>query len=158
MWWMWISVHVCVCVCVCVCQQYCMQCGGVADRGVCPAIGIVDNWPLVQSVCFQLHTEKRHDSTLSLLRMPKPLWAWVNVCVCVCVCGHVYVVYEDTNLYNDMGMTEVLQGEGDLWGHFQCPHNLKTLIDHTEWVFWGENRNAPSPVRAKFRCRVGVGQ
>ncbi len=33
-----------------------------------------------------------------------------NVCVClsvrVCVCGHVYVVYEDTNLYNDiMGMT-----------------------------------------------------
>ncbi len=26
----------------------------------------------------------------------------VPVCVCVCVCGHVYVVYEDTNLYNDM--------------------------------------------------------
>ncbi len=26
-----------------------------------------------------------------------------NICVCVCV--HVYVVYEDTNLYNDMGMT-----------------------------------------------------
>ncbi len=25
--------------------------------------------------------------------------------VCVCVCGHVYVVYEDTHLYNDMGMT-----------------------------------------------------
>ncbi len=22
-----------------------------------------------------------------------------------CVCGHVYVVYEDTNLYNDMGIT-----------------------------------------------------
>ncbi len=29
----------------------------------------------------------------------------VSLCVCVCVCGHVYVVYEDTNLYNDMGMT-----------------------------------------------------
>ncbi len=29
----------------------------------------------------------------------------VCVCVCVCVCGHVYVVYEDTNLYNNMGMT-----------------------------------------------------
>ncbi len=29
----------------------------------------------------------------------------VRVCVCVCVCGHVYVVYEDTNVYNDMGMT-----------------------------------------------------
>ncbi len=29
----------------------------------------------------------------------------VYVCVCVCVCGHVYVVYEDTRLYNDMGMT-----------------------------------------------------
>ncbi len=25
--------------------------------------------------------------------------------VCVCVCGHVYVVYKDTNVYNDMGMT-----------------------------------------------------
>ncbi len=25
--------------------------------------------------------------------------------VCVCVCVHVYLVYEDTNLYNDMGMT-----------------------------------------------------
>ncbi len=24
---------------------------------------------------------------------------------CVCVWGHVYVVYEDTNLYNDMGIT-----------------------------------------------------
>ncbi len=27
------------------------------------------------------------------------------VCVCVCVFVRVYVVYEDTNLYNDMGMT-----------------------------------------------------
>ncbi len=34
--------------------------------------------------------------------------AVLYVIVCVCVCGgggHVYVVYEDTNLYNDMGMT-----------------------------------------------------
>ncbi len=38
----------------------------------------------------------------------------LRVCVCVCVWGHVYVVYEDTNLYNDMGMTQVLQGEDDL--------------------------------------------
>ncbi len=30
------------------------------------------------------------------------------MCVCsVCVCGHVYVVYEDTNLYNAMGMTGI---------------------------------------------------
>ncbi len=36
----------------------------------------------------------------------------LSVCVCVCVCG--FVVYEDTNLYNDMGMTEVLQFEGVL--------------------------------------------
>ncbi len=27
------------------------------------------------------------------------------VCVCVCGGGHVYVVYEDTNLDNDMGIT-----------------------------------------------------
>ncbi len=37
----------------------------------------------------------------------------VCVCVCVCVCvwgggGHVYVVYEDTNLYNDMGIVRAL--------------------------------------------------
>ncbi len=44
----------------------------------------------------------------------------VSVCVCVCECVcvsecvRVYVVYEDTNLYNDMGMTEVLQFEGVL--------------------------------------------
>ncbi len=31
----------------------------------------------------------------------------------VCVCVQVYVVYEDTNVYNDMGITQVLQGEGD---------------------------------------------
>ncbi len=37
-----------------------------------------------------------------------------GVCVCVCVCVRVYVVYEDTNLYNNMGMTEVLQFEGVL--------------------------------------------
>ncbi len=48
------------------------------------------------------------------------LSVFVRVCVCVCVCervyvypgrlcvcGHVYVVYEDTNLYNDMGMTGI---------------------------------------------------
>ncbi len=35
------------------------------------------------------------------------VYIYVLQCVCarVCVCGHVYVVYEDTNLYNDMGMT-----------------------------------------------------
>ncbi len=29
----------------------------------------------------------------------------MRACVRACVCVHVYVVYEDTNLYNDMGMT-----------------------------------------------------
>ncbi len=37
------------------------------------------------------------------------IYIYTCVCVCVCVCvgggGDVYVVYEDTNLYNDMGMT-----------------------------------------------------
>ncbi len=28
------------------------------------------------------------------------------MCVCVCVCV-VYVVYEDTNLYNDMGIAGI---------------------------------------------------
>ncbi len=38
-------------------------------------------------------------------RMCVSLCVCVSECVCVCVWGHVYVVYEDTNLYNDMGMT-----------------------------------------------------
>ncbi len=25
--------------------------------------------------------------------------------ICICIYVHVYVVYEDTNLYNDIGMT-----------------------------------------------------
>ncbi len=58
------------------------------------------------------------------------------VCVCVCVCVRVYVVYEDTNLYNDMGMTEVLQFEGVLWGHCLCPRNSKGLKKHTKWCFF----------------------
>ncbi len=36
---------------------------------------------------------------------------------------------------------------------------IKMLINHTDVSFLGGKvRNAPSPVRAKFRCRVGVGQ
>ncbi len=55
---------------------------------------------------------KESVNTATLVHAPPCV---VCVCVCVvCVCGHVYVVYEDTNLYNDMGMTQVLQGEGDL--------------------------------------------
>ncbi len=44
------------------------------------------------------------------------MYTCVYACVhaCVRVCGHVYVVYEGTNLYNDMGMTLVLKGDGDL--------------------------------------------
>ncbi len=40
----------------------------------------------------------------------------VCVCVClsVCVCVRVYVVYKDTNMFNNMGMTQVLQYEGVL--------------------------------------------
>ncbi len=37
-----------------------------------------------------------------------------GVCVCACLCGFICILYIDTNLYNDMGMTSVLQGEGDL--------------------------------------------
>ncbi len=64
--------------------------------------------------------------------------ACVTVRVCVCVGGHVYVVYEDTNLYNDMGMTQVLQGEGDFSGHWPMSPLFKTLINHTVFVFWGK--------------------
>ncbi len=82
----------------------------------------------------------------------------VCVCVWVCVCVRVFVTNQDIDLYNDTGMTQVLQGEGDFSGHWPMSPLFKTLINHTEWGFLGESWNAQSPVRAKFRCRVGVGQ
>ncbi len=46
----------------------------------------------------------KNDSNMTLSQTP--IYIYMCVCVCVCVCGgHVYGVYEDTNLYNDMGMT-----------------------------------------------------
>ncbi len=57
------------------------------------------------------------------------------VCVCVCVCVLVFVVYGDTNLFNNMGMTEVLQYEGGLWGHCLCPRNSKGLKNILNGVF-----------------------
>ncbi len=44
------------------------------------------------------------------------VYIYMYVCVCMYVCMNVlvFVVYGDTNLYNDMGMTEVLQYEGVL--------------------------------------------
>ncbi len=50
--------------------------------------------------------------------------ACVRVCVRACislhvrVCALVFGTHEDTNLYNNMGMTQVLEGEGYLLGHF----------------------------------------
>jgi len=52
--------------------------------------------------------EKSERSTLYVIvffNMYCIIYVCVCVCVCVCVWGHVYVVYEDTHLYNDMGMT-----------------------------------------------------
>ncbi len=43
--------------------------------------------------------------------------ALLCVCVCVCVCVRVFVTNQDIDLYNDTGMTQVLQGEGDFSGH-----------------------------------------
>ncbi len=44
---------------------------------------------------------------LQILKRVCKLLIQLCVCVCVCVWGHVYVVYEDTNLYNVMGMTGI---------------------------------------------------
>ncbi len=40
-----------------------------------------------------------------------------SVCERVCVCVRVFVTNQDIDLYNDTGMTQVLQGEGDFSGH-----------------------------------------
>ncbi len=38
------------------------------------------------------------------------------------------MIYEDTHLYNDKGMTQVLQGEGDLFLGFGCNKTLFTPL------------------------------
>ncbi len=60
------------------------------------------------------------------------------VCVCVCVraCVHVYVVYEDI---------------------FSVPI-IQNAYKSNRVSFLGGKLGGKSPVRAKFRCRVGVGQ
>ncbi len=40
-----------------------------------------------------------------------------DIGVCVCECVRVFVTNQDIDLYNDTGMTQVLQGEGDFSGH-----------------------------------------
>ncbi len=68
----------------------------------------------------------------------------VRVCVRVCVCTGLGA-YGDTNVYNDMGMTEILQCKGSLWGHCPCPCKSKGLqnILNVCFVFW-KFKNAQS--------------
>ncbi len=58
---------------------------------------------VVECVCFEIFW------------LTSGLCVFVFVCIlmCVCVCCvHVYVVYEDTNVYNDMGMTGITRIRG----------------------------------------------
>ncbi len=79
---------------------------------------------VVECLMYLFYHSKRLYLVYSVTGIAMPLsilgisWSFISsiysMCVCVCVCVRVYVVYEDTNLYNDMGMTEVLQFEGVL--------------------------------------------
>ncbi len=77
-----------MCVCVCVCVRVCVR----------------------VRVYTPPHT---HQSSVSHGLSEIIIFCWFdaqeNFCLCVCV--HVYVVYYNTNLYNDMGMTLVLQSD-----------------------------------------------
>ncbi len=64
--------------------------------------------------------------------------AWVCVCVCVCVCVRVFVTNQDIDLYNDTGMTQVLQGEGDFSGHWPMSPLFKTYKSYRVRFFWGK--------------------
>ncbi len=110
------------CVCVCV-----VCCGVCADAGVIIQICVLINH--INMPTHTHHSSERHQTHLHLcvvstqvclvsLREVITVCVCGVVCVCVqmqvclvslrgvmCVCGHVYVVYEDTNLYNDMGIT-----------------------------------------------------
>ncbi len=51
----------------------------------------------------------------------------VRARVCVCVSVGMCMWFMRTQICIMTWVWQVLQGEGDLWGHFQCPHNLKRL-------------------------------
>ncbi len=52
-----------------------------------------------------------------------------------------------------MGMTEVLQFEGGLWGHCLCPRNSKGLKNILNGFFW-KSKNAHSLL---WGLSLGVG-
>ncbi len=63
----------------------------------------------------------------------------VCVCVCVCVCVRVFVTNQDIDLYNDTGMTQVLQGEGDFSGHCSMSPLFKNAYkSYRVRFFWGK--------------------
>ncbi len=66
-----------------------------------------DRCGFIQLFLMKPDSGRKHSIT-SLFRMCS---------VCVCVCVHVFVTNQDIDLYNDTGMTQVLQGEGDFSGH-----------------------------------------
>ncbi len=72
---------------------------------MCPSMLKSLNIPTTHSVQFNKILRLTENIDYYYLLVCACVCMCVCVCVCVCVCGHVYVVYEDTNLYNDMGMT-----------------------------------------------------
>ncbi len=81
------------------------------------------------------------------------------VCVCVCVCVGMFMWFMRTQICIMTWVWHRYYKEKVIYEDiFSVPNNSKTLINHREWVFLRESSNAPSPVRAKFRCRVAVGQ
>ncbi len=57
------------------------------------------------------------------------------VCVCVCVCVLVFCGLRGQNLFNNMGMTEVLQFEGGYEDTAYVPV-IQRLKKHTKWCFF----------------------
>ncbi len=160
-----LEIITCVCVCVCVCECVCVcVCVWVCVcESECEWVSVWEwVWVCVcESECvWERVCVCECEWVSECVRVSVSEWVCESVCVreSVCVCVRVFVTNQDIDLYNDTGMTQVLQGEGDFSGHWPMSPLFKTLINHTEWGFFGESWNAQSPVRAKFRCRVGVGQ
>ncbi len=59
----------------------------------------------------------------------------VCVCVCTCVCVCVCLWHTRTHICIMTWVWHVLQGEGDLRGHFPMHPYFKRLINQIEWVF-----------------------
>ncbi len=79
----------------------------------------------------------------------------IPVCVCVCVCVCMFMWFMWTQICIMIWVWHRYYKEKVIYEDIFSVHIIQNAYKSFRVSFLG-GRNAPSPVRAKFRCRVGV--